>query len=240
MNTGLNIVIIGASKGIGREVVKQLCRKGHNILCVSREAPALELLKDECLAISPASPVNIFPFDILDLSVDSSSFQDTIKSIFTRIDVLLYNAGLLIKKEFSDFQSDEIMDIFRVNFFSAAAVIQKLLPFMGGERITHIVTIGSMGGYQGSAKFPGLSVYSASKAALASLSECLAREFNDRNIRINCLALGSAQTEMLEKAFPGYRSPVSAAEMAEFISHFMVHGHKHFNGKVIPVSSSTP
>jgi short-subunit dehydrogenase len=240
MDTGLNILIIGASKGIGRDVVKQLCRQGHNILCVSRDASALELLKKECYAISPSSPVNILPFDILDLPADPSPLYDAINSVFTGIDILLYNAGLLIKKEFSEFQPAEIMDIFRINFFSAAAVIQGLLGFMGGERMTHIVNIGSMGGFQGSAKFPGLSFYSASKAALASLSECLAEEFKDRNIRINCLALGSAQTEMLEKAFPGYRSPISAAEMAEFISHFMVHGHRHFNGKVIPVSITTP
>jgi short-subunit dehydrogenase len=240
MNNNLNIVIIGSSRGIGREVAKHLCSQGHNLFCVSRNAEALELLKNECREIRPGTSVTTLAFDVSELSAGSSHLQGRIKHVFKRIDVLLYNAGLLIKKDFAEFKISEAMNIFAVNFFSAAAVIQELLPLMGGEKISHIVNVGSMGGFQGSTKFPGLSFYTASKAALGSLSECLAMELNDHNIRINCLALGSAQTEMLEEAFPGYSAPLSAAEMAEFISHFMVTGHKYFNGKVLPVSASTP
>jgi len=105
---------------------------------------------------------------------------------------------------------------------------------------SHILNIGSMGGYMGSIKFPGLAYYSASKAALANLTECLAEELKDTGIRINCLALGSAQTEMLAEAFPGYQSPVSASQMATFITDFAINGSKLFNGKVLPVSVATP
>jgi short-subunit dehydrogenase len=68
--------------------------------------------------------------------------------VFSRIDILLYNAGLLINKDFREFTNAEIMNIFNVNFFSAARVIQELLPLMGGERTSHIVNIGSMGGFR--------------------------------------------------------------------------------------------
>jgi NAD(P)-dependent dehydrogenase (short-subunit alcohol dehydrogenase family) len=105
---------------------------------------------------------------------------------------------------------------------------------------SHILNIGSMGGFQGSVKFPGLAAYSASKAALHVLTECLAAELADQQIKVNCLALGSAQTEMLDKAFPGYQSPVSAAEMGKFIADFAISGHKIFNGKILPVSVTTP
>jgi NAD(P)-dependent dehydrogenase (short-subunit alcohol dehydrogenase family) len=97
-----------------------------------------------------------------------------------------------------------------------------------------------MGGFQGSAKFPGLSFYSASKAALCCLTECLATELKDKSIKMNALALGSVQTEMLDKAFPGYKAPVKAEEIAEFITDFAINGHRYVNGKVLPVSLSTP
>jgi hypothetical protein len=57
---------------------------------------------------------------------------------------------------------------------------------------------------------------------------------------MNCLCLGAAQTEMLEAAFPGYQAPVSAAEMAEFIGDFALNGSRWMNGKILPVSLSTP
>jgi NAD(P)-dependent dehydrogenase (short-subunit alcohol dehydrogenase family) len=97
-----------------------------------------------------------------------------------------------------------------------------------------------MGGVQGSSKFPGLSAYSSSKSALSGLTECLAEELKTKNIAVNCLALGAVQTEMLAKAFPGYKAPVTPSQMAEFICDFALKGQHFFNGKIIPVSSSTP
>jgi len=105
---------------------------------------------------------------------------------------------------------------------------------------SHIVNISSMGGFQGSAKYAGLSYYSASKAALACLTECLANEFKEYGISMNCLALGSVQTEMFEEAFPGYKAPVDVKQMAEFISGFALTGHKFFNGKILPVAVGNP
>jgi NAD(P)-dependent dehydrogenase (short-subunit alcohol dehydrogenase family) len=101
---------------------------------------------------------------------------------------------------------------------------------------SHILNISSMGGFQGSVKFPGLSYYSASKAALACLSECLALEFDELGIKVNCLALGSVQTEMLEEAFPGYKAPIDAKKIGEFIADFAINGNKFINGKIIPVA----
>ena len=124
------------------------------------------------------------------------------------------------------------------NYLGHVRIIQALLPIMRAG--SHILNIGSMGGYQGSAKFTGLSAYSASKAALHVLTECLAQELSDQQVKVNCLALGSAQTEMLEKAFPGYESPVMAFEMGKYVADFALTGHKFFNGKVLPVALSTP
>ena len=125
-----------------------------------------------------------------------------------------------------------------VNFFATATIIRTLLPLM--KTGAHIINISSMGGFQGSAKYRGLSLYSASKAALAILTECLAEELKEVGVKVNCLALGSVQTEMLEEAFPGYKAPVSAVDMAEFIKEFALNGSRFFNGKILPVAVMNP
>ena len=108
------------------------------------------------------------------------------------------------------------------------------------KRGSHVVNIGSMGGFQGSSKFRGLSVYSAAKAAISVLTETLAMEYSDSGISFNCLAFGSVQTEMLEVAFPGYNAPIDATGMAGFVTWFSLNGHKYFNGKILPVSVANP
>ena len=130
--------------------------------------------------------------------------------------------------------------IFEVNLFGVVQLIQALLPQLSTASKAHIVNIGSMGGVQGSSKFPGLSAYSASKAAIANLTECLAEELKDKNISVNCLALGAIQTEMLAEAFPGYEAPVTSKAMAAYLAEFALNGHQFHNGKIIPVAVSTP
>lgn len=117
-------------------------------------------------------------------------------------------------------------------------MVRDLLPFFNPA--AHIVNMSSMGGVQGSAKFPGLSLYSASKGAVGILTECLAEELKEEGVSVNALAIGAVQTEMLSQAFPDYKAPLSADEMAGFIKYFALQGKNFFNGKVLPVSLSTP
>ena len=154
------------------------------------------------------------------------------------IDGLIHNAGYLVKKSFTDISVKELEDSFKVNFFAPFMLTQKLVPYFNKD--AHIVSISSMGGIQGSKKFPGLSAYSTSKATLITLTECLAEEFKMTDLTFNCLALGAVKTEMLSKAFPGYDAPISANEMGDFIVDFLLRGGKYFNGQVIPVSLTTP
>lgn len=226
----MNIVITGAGRGIGFEIVKQLSKNAaHTIIAVSRNIAAIEALNK--------SNVHALQADITH-SENMEGIAMAAASRLGTVDILINNAGVLLNKPFAHYTPDEARRIFEVNFFAPANLIQRLLPNLKAG--SHIVNIGSMGGYAGSLKFPGLAYYSASKAALANLTECLAEELKDTGIHINCLALGSAQTEMLAEAFPGYQSPVSAAQMASFITDFALNGSKLFNGKVIPVSVATP
>ena len=105
---------------------------------------------------------------------------------------------------------------------------------------SHIVNISSMGGFQGSVKFPGLSLYSASKGAVSILTESLAAELTEQRISVNALTFGAVDIDMLRSAFPDYQASFSAQEMGEYLADFALNKAKYYNGKVLPVSSSTP
>jgi|SRR4051812_10380588 len=235
-----NIVITGASRGIGYELVKHLCTDNqHTIFALSRNVNQLKELTTACKRINPTC--HVIPVEC-DLSTDASlkAAVKTILKTATSIDILVNNAGAILNKPFSVIKREEMEYVYNVNVFSVLCLIQELLPVMVGKQRSHIVNISSIGGVQGSVKFSGLSAYSSSKAALVCVTECLAEELKEKNISINCLALGAVQTEMLEEAFPGYKAPVTAVEMANFIADFCLNAHKLMNGKIIPISLSTP
>lgn len=229
----MNIIINGGTKGIGREIVNYLTQDiGNQILVTGRNIKALNDLSGRF------KNVKSVPLDMSLFNSQSDRFTDEVSSYFRHVDILINLAGLLIAKEFVDITNDEARLMMETNFFGPASVIRILKPMMPSG--SHIVNISSMGGFQGSNKYKGLSYYSASKSALACLTECLANEFSEYGISVNCLALGSVQTEMLDEAFPGYKAPVDAKEMAEFISNFALTGHKFFNGKILPVAVGNP
>ncbi|MDZ7741817.1 MAG: SDR family oxidoreductase [Bacteroidota bacterium] len=231
----MNILITGASRGVGYELAKLLAAQGHCVLAVARTKEKMQLLERESSDLKGA--IHSFTADLAkSFAVDELVQQ--IRLRFKSLDVLVNNAGALVSKPFNELSEDDFNLMLDANLRAPFYLIRAMKSMMPAG--SHIVNIGSMGGFQGSAKFPGLSIYSASKGALAILSECLAEEFKEDGIKVNCLALGAAQTEMLAEAFPGYKAPLTAAGMAAFIADFSVNGSKYFNGKVVPVSVSTP
>ncbi|MAO47184.1 MAG: short-chain dehydrogenase [Aequorivita sp.] len=224
-----NIIITGTSRGIGFEMVRLFSEAGHNVLALSRNSKPISDLK--------LKNVTALEFDIADESeiVKLSAYLQTgMKSV----DVLINNAGFLVNKPFLEITSEEFKRCYDVNVFGVASLIKTVLPFMKKEG--HVVSISSMGGIQGSVKFPGLSAYSSSKGAIITLTELLAEEYKETGPSFNVLALGSVQTEMLEEAFPGFKAPLSATEMAQYIMDFSLTGNKFYNGKILQVSSTTP
>ena len=235
----MNIIVTGASRGIGYELVKQFSADPANkIVAIARNKKALTKLKEECKKVNRSSSIFIVEADLSDLDSIGSLAKDIIKEI-KHVDVLINNAGALVNKPFAATTITELENIYRVNVFSIYKLIQELFPHFNKKQRTHVVNISSMGGVQGSVKFSGLSAYSSSKAALIGLTECLAEEFKTKNITVNCLALGSVQTEMFAQAFPNYKAKTSAKDMAKFIATFALTGHQNFNGKILPVSVST-
>ncbi len=238
----MNIIVTGASRGIGFQLVKAFVREGHAVVAIARNEEKLNVLLSECQKEVPEARVYPLSFDLALLSkgAKDSDFLELILKAIPSVDILVNNAGLLINQPFDKLTVQDFLETYTVNLFSIVSLIQLLLPIMGKNQLGHIVNISSMGGVQGSGKFPGLSAYSSSKSALNCLSECLAVELQNLNIRVNCLALGAVQTEMLAQAFPNFKAPLTAEQMAQFIAEFSLTGHRYFNGKIIPVSSSTP
>ncbi len=223
-----NIIITGTSRGIGFELVKLFAEEGHQVLALSRNARPVQDLK--------LPNVHGLPFD-LGNPKDFEKLKDFLGE-WDSVDALINNAGSLLNKPFLEISSKEFEDVYKVNVFGVAEMTKTVLPKMGKNG--HVVTISSMGGVQGSVKFPGLSAYSSSKGAVITLTELWAEEFKGTGPSFNVLALGAVQTEMLEEAFPGYQAPVTALEMAAYIKDFALTGHKLYNGKLLQVSNSTP
>jgi len=234
-----NILITGGSRGIGYELVKQFAADSNNyIVVLSRNMDKLEQLKQECAQLYENN-IHIYSVDFNSL-IFHQQLQELLRNEKKHFHIVINNAGVLINKPFSETTATDWQTVFTTNVFAPATIIKEVISCNNKKEQTHIVNISSMGGFQGSVKFAGLSAYSSSKAAFANLTEVLAEEYKETNIKINCLALGSAQTEMLQEAFPGYQAKVSAKQMATYIKEFSLSGDKLFNGKILPVSVTTP
>lgn len=223
-----NIIITGTSRGIGYELALQLANSGNQILAISRKTPQelIEHANITCLSV--------------DISVDTDLqlVEDFLSHTWKNVDCVIHNAGALLFKPFLETSTADFEKIYKVNVFGLASLTRICVPFM--TKGSHVLTISSMGGIQGSLKFPGLAAYSSSKGAVITLSELLSEEYKEQGIAFNVLALGAVQTEMLEEAFPGYEAPISAAEMAAYIANFALTANKYYNGKVLQVSSTNP
>ncbi|KQS35889.1 SDR family oxidoreductase [Pedobacter sp. Leaf194] len=233
----MNIIITGASSGIGFETALEFSlQKENKIVAIARTAEKLRKLLEIAKGINP--DCNLLPVEFDIVNDDYAALIPFLKERLGTVDILINNAGALINKPFVETTEIDLGAMLQSNVVAHFKMIQNTLALL--QPGSHIVNIGSMGGFQGSVKFPGLAAYSASKAALHALTECLAFELAETGIKINCLALGSAQTEMLEAAFPGYQSPVMAFEMGKYVADFARTAHKFFNGKILPVAVTTP
>ena len=184
------IVVTGTSSGIGHQICIQAAKMNFHVISVSRN---IEPLKD-------IGGIESFAIDITNKdSVDE--FIADLKSRKIKIDILINNAGYLVNELFGDTTYESFKKTFDVNVFGLAEITRSLIPIINSDG--HVINISSIGGVNGSKKFPGLSAYSSSKAAVIALTEVLAEE-HQNGPSFNVLALGAVQTKMLKEAFPDY------------------------------------
>lgn len=225
------IVVVGASRGIGKATVDKFAEDTNTtVIALSRDTQRMK-------NVFSKKNIHCAYTDIS--AIDSHISLSKALADFPIIDAVVFTAGKIVNKPFIELSYEEIASCYNTNAIGIMRATQFFVPKMivnGG----HIVNISTMGAYQGSVKFPGLAAYSSSKAGIAIFTELFAEEYKDTSIKMNCLCLGAVQTEMLETAFPGFQAPLSAEEMAAYIAAFTLTGAKYYNGKILPVSSSTP
>lgn len=223
------VIITGTSRGIGFELAQQFANSNFQVLALSRNQKPLDNLNQK---------------NITTLSVDLCNQNDLekvstyLQKNWQDVDILIHNAGYLINKPFENLTKEDFLRVYDVNVFGVAELTKICIPYLG--KGSHVVTISSMGGIQGSLKFSGLAAYSSAKGAVITLSELLAEEYKTQEIAFNVLAIGAVQTEMLAEAFPDYQASLKASEMADYIYNFATTANKFFNGKVLQVSNTTP
>lgn len=186
------IIITGASRGIGKEMAKYLAQKGHKIIANynKSEEKAKELqeeLKKENIEI------DIFKADVSKREECQNLVEYTIEK-YKKIDVLINNAGISVWGQFTDLTDSQIKEIIEVNLYSAIAMSQETVKYMIKEKLGCIINISSIWGLVGASCEVA---YSITKAGMDGLTKGLAKELGPSNIRVNSIAPGLIDTEML-------------------------------------------
>ena len=142
------VIITGTSRGIGYELVSLFSNAGYSVLALSRNTNPVSKLNDK----------NITPlkFD-LNIPADYKNVEIYINKHWKQVDILINNAGSILNKPFSKTTIEDFKNVYNTNVFGVAELTKLVIPFMPSNG--HVVTISSMGGVQGSAKFAGLSAY---------------------------------------------------------------------------------
>lgn len=226
------IVITGASRGIGFQTALSLARQNHRVIAVARSEDALEELRQTF-----PTQINIFAADLTD-NDQLRDLSEYISDYSAEVDALINNAGALINKPFMKLTEVDWQKMLDINLLSVINLTKLIVPFIASPG--HIINISSMGGFQGSDKFPGLTAYSVAKGGISILSECLASEFESQKISVNALCIGSVHTEMFTAAFPDFEAAVSPEKMGTYIAEFALSGSTYYNGKVLPVALQNP
>tara|TARA_R110002050_G_scaffold286088_1_gene436063 strand:- start:376 stop:1083 length:708 start_codon:yes stop_codon:yes gene_type:complete len=231
-------VITGVGSGIGKATCLHFLSQNWCVIGILRNEEQLNRLNE--LALDLPGKLHLVKVDLA-----LEDFQKTVglelnKLKIQSIDALLNIAGLLNPQSFGDMRMDYLNKVMEINFIAPVLLIQELIPLLSNEEGGNVVNITSMSGFQGSVRFPGLSAYGASKAALSSFSESIAIELEEDNVIVNALAIGSVNTNMLKKAFPDFHSSIEPHQMAEYIYSFANHGYRFYNGKTLAVAITNP
>jgi len=189
----MNTVVTGSNRGIGKEVVRLFALNGANVwACARTPSDAFEKFIEEC---AQQNNVEIWPvyFDMM----NKEQIRDGIKKIMSSkktIDVAVNNAGITYNALFQMSSIEKMREVFEVNFFSQIIISQYLVKLMLRQKKGSIINIASTAALDGNS---GRSIYGASKAAIICAAKSMAEELGESGIRVNSIAPGITQTDML-------------------------------------------
>ena len=213
---GNTAVVTGASRGIGRAIAMRLSEEGVNTALIGRNKKSLDTVKR--IIEKKGSKARIYPFNLAFIS-KIGGLVKRIAEDFGRIDILINNAGVAVSKPFEKTTEEEWDRIFAVNAKAPFFLCKEALPYLiksGNASIINITSVVAKKGY------PDQSVYSSSKHALYGFSKSLAREVQDRGIKVHTIQPGGVATEMVSRMRPDINpddliKPEAIAEIAVFL-----------------------
>ena len=233
----LNIVITGASGGIGNSIVEKLYETGANILATGTNVEKLELLKKKF------NKINILPFDISQHDKIENFINDANELLGGNLDILVNNAGITNDNLAIRMSMEEWSNVINVNLTSTFLMSKFAIKKMLKNKFGKIINITSVVGHTGNA---GQTNYTASKAGIVAMSKSLALEYAKKNININCVSPGFISTAMTDKIDEKFKEsiiskiPASRLGKPEDIANVVVflasNKSDYINGETIHVN----
>ncbi len=179
-------LITGCSTGFGRELAQYVLSKGYKAAVAARNTDDVK----DIIAGNEGRAIAV-KLDVTKTTDITAAIQKT-KEAFGRIDVLVNNAGIGYFGAVEESEEHAVRNMFEINFFGLAKMIQETLPVMRDQKSGHIVNISSIGGLVG---FPGVGFYNATKFAVDGLSESLAKETLPLGIKVTIVAPSGFRTD---------------------------------------------
>lgn len=181
------VLVTGASRGIGREIAKELAQKGYQVIAnYNKSREEAEKLQQE------NENIEIYKADVSKREEVSKMVQDVIKK-YGKIDILINNAGISQEKLFTDVTDEDWNTMINNNLYSVFCVTQEVLPNMINRKQGCIINISSIWGMVGASCE---TIYSVAKAGIDGMTKSLAKELGPSNIRVNSIAPGCIDTDM--------------------------------------------
>jgi len=218
------VLITGGGSGIGAACAAEFLRRDRSVVIVGRRASRLKA-GARTLALAG---------DVGDEAFARRAFA-TARRRFGAVDILVNNAAFLVKNNFIDTTAAEWDEVMRTNLRGPFLFSREFLRKPGRT----IVNIGSLGGVQGTAKFPGLSAYTVSKYGITGLTAALAVEARPLGVAVFCVAPGAVDTAMLRKAAPGLKAGAVPADIARVVADLAESDSADLlSGSVIPLDTN--
>jgi NAD(P)-dependent dehydrogenase (short-subunit alcohol dehydrogenase family) len=202
---GRTVIVTGAGRGIGAAIAAALDAAGARVALVARSVDELERTAAQ-LANGPV----VVPADLGTPDGPGAAVATASEAFGGRVDVLVNNAGVGLRKDSETVTADEMDLLWNVNVRSALLATAAVLPAMIGAGSGSIISISSISGRRGA---PRRALYAATKAALDGMTRALAMEYGPRGIRANAVAPGVVETDM----WPVLADPAIAAEVLRHI-----------------------
>jgi NAD(P)-dependent dehydrogenase (short-subunit alcohol dehydrogenase family) len=224
-------LITGAGRGIGAATAKLFSEVGAKTLLISRSEAEL---KETQKTLSEES--EIFVCD-LEKEQNILNLMSQIQKKYSALDILVNNAGYFDKADFKKFSTEIFDKVLNINLRAPFILSREVSKIM--KKGATIVNVSSVAGLRGVKKYPGFSAYTASKAGIIGLTQNMAQDLFLDGIRVNCVAPGPVNTQMLQKAVPGIKTETEPIDVAEVILFLASEKSKLLTGSIVEVVSNT-